>query len=71
MGTEQEEDGDSWAERRDRCVEKEERVREEASKCRRKRCADNGPGEGDGSKSQVHPLRQTERERQMADPGLR
>lgn len=52
-------------------VEREEGIREEASKCRGRRCADSRLGEGDGSKAQVHPLRQTERQRQMADPGLR
>lgn len=70
MGTEQEEDDDNLAERRDKCVEREEVIREKASQCRGRRCADKRLGEGSGSKAQGHPLRHTERERQrqMADP---
>lgn len=53
--------------------QREEGIREEASKRRGRRCADKRLGEGDGSKAGGHPLRHTERERQrqMADPGLR
>lgn len=72
MGTEQEED-DTLAERRDKCVAREEGIREKASQCRGRRYADKRLGEEGGSKAQGHPLRHTERERQrqMADPGLR
>lgn len=52
-------------------VRREEGTREEVTKYPGRRCADKRLGERDESKAQVHPLRQTERQRQMVDTGLR